>query len=200
MKQRRRSTNKRQTRRNTGRRGNSLARMSYVRSNPSEQLITLTFPLKTFKISLAATSTFNFSIECDTLSTILDSDHTTICQKFSGYRVTKVACHMIPLSTTAGSSVFFFSDTENTNAGTSFRSYRHATYPNTNAASTGYHMSWSPKDFQSLDFNDSNTTTAKTLFNFYGYSNLTDLGTPSSTVDLWSITGTITVQLRGLSV
>lgn len=191
---------KRRPQRSAARRSNNIARISSVRSNPSELLNTFTFPLKTTKVSLAATSTFSLSLEVDTPSVLLNTNATAIVQNFSGWRVLKVAAHIIPLSTTVGSSVFFFTDTEVTSAGAQFRSYRHTTYPNSNACTTGYYMNWAPRDYQSLDFHDSNTAAVPNLLNFYGYTNLTDLGTPSSTTDLWCISGTVTVQVRGLSV
>ncbi len=196
-----RKTNNRRRMRPRGRSaGDSLARKSYLRQNPAVQLVTLQFPLKITKVSLAASSSFSLAIDVDAPSDILDSDAATIVGKFAEWRVVKVNAELVPLSTTAGSSAFWFNEEQ---AGVSpaavYKSATSRKFPNTNAQPSKCRLSWSPADFSALEFWPTNANSTLPLFNFYGYTNLADFGTPSSTVDLWTLTGTVTVEVRGLS-
>ena len=58
-------------------------------------------------------------------------------------------------------------------------------FPNTNANSVPHRLYWEPSDFASLEFQPTNTTATNPIFNLYGYTDLTNFGTPSSTVDSW---------------
>lgn len=180
----------------------NLQMLSSVRSNPSDQFITLTLPFKQSKISLSASSTFTYSLEVNDPADILDS--TTLGDTYSmfqSWRILHTAINLIPLSSTAGSSTFFFTDAAaSTPISSYFGSYRRKTFPNTNARGLNYWMNWRPADFASLDFTPTASNAAQPLICFYGFTNLADFGTPSSTTDLWLITGTVTIQFRGLGL
>lgn len=197
--QNRKNNRKRKHARGRKSRNSSIVGISYVRSSSSDQLVTVDFPIKNSKLSLVASASFNNTISVNQASTVLDAEALSIQGKFSGWRVTRITFNIIPLSTTAGSSTFFFSDLpiSGTVSG-AYLALRRNTYPNSNVSSSGYSMTWRPKDFASLDFNTNNAVLTEPVLNFYAYTDAT-FGTPIVTSDLWLLTGTVTFQLKGLT-
>ncbi len=200
MKRRQRKSNRRTRRTGDVSKGNRLARTSYLRNQSAQQITTLALPYKTSKISLSGSSTFTFSNDVNDPADILDGGGSTIIAKFQEWRIVKIKLEFTPLSSTGGSSVFFLAEQEASVTITSaWKDYSYRIFRNTNASSGRYLLSWKPADYTALSFHPTNTSAAEPLVNIYGYTNLADLGTPSSTTDLWLITGTITVEARGLS-
>ncbi len=179
---------------------NTLQSLSSVRSNPSDQFITLTLPFKQAKISLSSSSTFTYSLEVDAITDLFASGfYSGLYGMFQSWRPIHIAFNLIPLSSTGGSSTFFFTDVAIAPA-TNYPTFRRRNLPNTNARGQTYWINWRPADFASLDFLDTNSTSSAPIFCFYGFTDNTTFGTPSSTTDLWLISGNITLQFRGLGL
>jgi hypothetical protein len=190
---------RRNNRRASRGKGDSLARSSYLKQTARAQLTTLTFPWKMTKLSLAASSTFSLAVDVSNYTTILDTEAAAIVSRFNEWRIVKAVAELIPLSSTAGASVFWFAeDPASQVPSAQFKAATTRKFPNTNAQPTRCMLSWTPSDFTSLEFFTTSTSTTQPIFNFYGYTNSTDLGTPSSTTDLWTLTGNVTIECRGL--
>ncbi len=182
--------------------GDSLAKISRVRQTPSNQLVSFQFPYKTQKLSLAATSTFTLLLDVDDLSDLLASDHVTLMQKFQEWRIVKVMFKFTQLSSTGGASLFGITEdvAGTTINSTTIKNLDYRVFQNNNSQPNMNNiLTWKPADYASLEFIPTSTTASTPIFNLYGFTNLTDFGTPSSTTDLWLITGIITVEARGFS-
>lgn len=169
-----------------------------LRTNPLEQIMTLTMPAIVEKISLAAASTFSFTRSCTTIASTLAPAGIQIVSRFAEWRILRANITLTPLSTNGGSSAFWFSDEAGITP-SNFQDFNKEIFPNSNSSMPMHKISWRPNDFATLSFQPTGSAFLAPLYNFYGYTNSATLGTPVSTTDLWTIAGEIVLQCRGLT-
>lgn len=194
-----RNNKKRNSNRNHHSSGGELARMSYTRSSMMEQMTKQTFPSKISKISVAAAAIFSFSRNISFPIDALDTDAANLVGKYNAWRIVSVTIRFVPLSQTPGSSVFFFADKPGISP-SNFKAHNYKVFPNNSSCSPGYSWTWKPNDMNALNFHTTSVSITEPLYNLYGYTNTTDLGTPVSTADLWAITGHVVIEARGLGL
>ncbi len=183
-------------------RGDQLAKMSRLKQTPSNQLVSFQFPYKTQKISLSSSSTFTLLDDVDAMSDVLTNDHVTVMQKFQEWRIVKVMYRFTPLSSTGGASLFGITEdvASTTINSTTVKNLDYRVFQNNNSQpQINNILTWTPADYATLEFTPTSTTTTLPIYNLYGFTNSTDFGTPSSTTDLWLVTGLITIEARGFS-
>lgn len=127
--------------------------------------------------------------------------NTRFATTFNQYRILGADIEMIPLTTTFGSSVFFWDEKSTTApvaADATERVVVAKSNSNASLAGKSYHMTWRAKDLLDLGYLET-TAAAVTVCTFKSYTDLANYGTPAAGVNnVWLLKPMLLIEFRGI--